>query len=249
MSDHQRLRREEPARNGPVRNWSTLYRDAKSGEAHDSSASPQATDEAQSDHSLNDVVSHGVKLGYQVVEEHIRQGQRVAEQINNRSYNPENIGKDVRELVERMVHYYTDLGSLWGDLANSLLADPDLLRNLFRGQAQAEQPATRAAATAASPTATLAVSIEVISPRPTQVTLDLQPRSEGLPLTTYGLHAGDAQKPSLTDITFESGLDTGRLLLRIRVPEGQPPDVYTGVVVDKGTNLPRGTLSVRLVDE
>lgn len=247
MSDRQRLRREEPARNGPVRNWSTLYREANSRESHDPSASQNATDEAKSDRSWNDVVSHGVKLGYHVVEEHIRQGQRVAQQINNRSYTPETMGNDVQELLERMVRYYTDLGSLWGDLANSLVANPDLLGNLFRrGQSQAAQPVNGASANGASTTVPLSVSIEVISARPTQVTLDLQPQSEGLPLATSGLHAGDPQKPPLTDITLEPGLDMGRLLLRIRVPEGQPPDVYTGVVVDKGTNLPRGTLSIRI---
>jgi hypothetical protein len=157
------------------------------------------------------------------------------------------MGNDARELIERIVRYYTDLGSLWGDLANSLLANPDLLGNLLRrGQPQAAQQAGTTV-NGTPTTVALAVSIEVISAHPTQVTLDLQPHAEKLPLATYGLHAGDPQKPPLSEITFKPGADDGRLLLRICIPEGQPPDVYTGVVVDKNTNLPRGTLSVRIM--
>jgi hypothetical protein len=156
------------------------------------------------------------------------------------------MGNDARELIERIVHYYTDLGSLWGDLANSLLANPDVLGNLLRrGQAQPGQQA--GSPPNGTPVATaFGLSLDVISTYPTQVTLDLHPHAEKLPLVTYGLHAGDPQKPPLSEITFNPNTEDGRLLLRIRIPERQPPDVYTGVVVDKNTNLPKGTLSVRI---
>jgi hypothetical protein len=248
----QRLHREDPERVEPIRNWSTLYRQSDSWGSRGSATNSQSADHTTPpDRAWTDVVSHGVELGYNVVEEHIRQGQRVAQQVNDRSYSLGAAGSDIRELVERMARYYADLGSLWGDLINSLAANPDFLNNLFRmlrsQPASANGASTEGTSTnGVSTREAIAVAVEVVSTRPTQVTLDLRPHSERLSLTTYGLRATDPEKPLLTDITFAPSSDNGYVCLRICVPDGQPPDVYTGVIVDKATNLPRGTLSVRI---
>ena len=248
MSDDQRLRRDKPERIGPLRNWSTLYRGTPTPSSNGTSPHHDSPlPNAESTSSWNKVVTHGVKLGYQVVEEHIRQGQRVAQQVNNRSYTPEKIGNDARELLGRIVHYYTDLGSLWGELADSLIANPDFIGNLLRREQSSTDPQTHPPTpTSSSPPISRSPAIEVVATQPTQVTLDLQADSEGLNLATYGLHAGDPQKPSLTDIIFQPATAESRLLLRVRVPAGQPPGIYTGVVVDKNTNVPRGTIMVQI---
>lgn len=248
MSDEQRLRRDKLGRTGPIRNWSTLYRGTTTPDANGTAPHQDSSHNAESAAPWSSVVTHGVKLGYQVVEEHIRQGQRVAQQVNNRSYTPKKVGNDVQELLGRIVRYYTDLGSLWGELADSLVTNPDFIGNLLRREQSPTSPQTPTPApTSSSPPPSRSPAIEVVATQPTQVTLDLQPGSEGLNLATYGLLASDPQKPPLTDITFQPASDKTRLLLRIRVPEGQLPDTYTGVVVDKSTNLPRGTLTVRIV--
>ena len=96
MSDRQRLHREEPVRTGPNRNWSTLYRPNTNISSTPSGNSPSADHPAQG-HPWNDAVSHGVKLGYRVIEEYLRQGQRAAQQFNNRAY-PKN-----RDLLFQMM--------------------------------------------------------------------------------------------------------------------------------------------------
>src|SRR5438093_10880146 len=115
LNGRQRLRREDPVRTEPIRNWSTLYRRPNSWGFRTSSADPQSVDRAEPGRSGNNVVSRGVELGYHVVEEHIRQGQHVAQQINTRSSSPGAMRNDIRGVAERLARYYTDLGSLSGD--------------------------------------------------------------------------------------------------------------------------------------
>jgi hypothetical protein len=179
-----------------------------------------------------------------VIEDYLRQGQRVAQQINNRSYNPEAMGNDLQEMIERLARYYTDLGALWGDLVNSLIANPEFMNSVLRPLQPASHPQPTTNGAAAN--GTTAVTIEVISIRPIQVTLDLHPQAENLPLTTHGLRAVDPEKPPLTDITFEPHAVHGPVRLRVRIPDVQPPDTYSGLIVDKTTNLPKGSLTVTI---
>jgi hypothetical protein len=240
VSGRDRLRREDPARTAPIRNWSTLYRRSDSWDLRGPSEKPKSAGDADGGGSLNDVVSHGVELGYRVIEEQIRQGQRVAERINSRSYDPGAVGSDVREVADRVWRYYTDLGALWVDFLGSLAGDADLVRRLFG----AWQP--RAAPSNPAPTnGATAISIEVSSTRPARVTIDLRPHSDRMPLACQELRALDAGKPPLTAVGFEPNPD-GSLSLRIRVPETHPPGVYVGAVIDRDTGQPRGTLSVTL---
>lgn len=240
-----RLHKEDSARTEPNRNWSTLYRQPHSWGFHTTSAEPPVTAQEKQEPRSENIVSHGVELGYRVVEEHIRQGQHTAQQINNHPPNshPRTVKSDIQTLIERLARYYTDLGSVWGDLINSLAADPNFLDNLLRPLQPQPVPAMHNG-TPKNRAAT--VAIEVTSPRPTQVILDLHPGAEGLLLTTPGLHAVDSQKPPLTEVIFEPSIDDGNLCLRIRVPDGHPPGTYTGVIVDREAHVPRGTLSIRI---
>jgi hypothetical protein len=235
-SGRERLRREDPARTAPIRNWSTLYRRSDSWDLREPSERPKAAGDTAGGGSWNDVVSHGVELGYRVIEEQIRQGQRLAEKLNRRSYDRGAMGSDLREVADRVWRYYTDLGGLWVEFLSSFAGDSDLVRRLF-GAWQPSNPAATNGATA--------VSIEVSCARPANVTLDLQPHSEGMRLVCQELRSLDAWKPPLSDVAFEPR-PGGRVSLRIRVPEGHPPGTYTGAIIDRDSSDARGTLSVRL---
>src|SRR5271165_2433794 len=69
MSSRERIKRPEPERTHPVRNWSTVFgppgRTTPPG-VHGSRPAP------------TDPVSRGVEAGYRVVDEYLRQGQNVA---------------------------------------------------------------------------------------------------------------------------------------------------------------------------
>jgi hypothetical protein len=244
MNGRQRLRREDPLRTGPIRNWSTLYRRPDSWDFREPSATPMSAEEATRRGSWNDAVAQGVELGYRVVEEQIRHGQRVAEQINKQSYDPGAIGNDIREVAERMLRYYADLSALWFELLGSLIGNTGLPRGSLGPGRPTPEPFPMGGSASGPP----AVSIEVVSSRPTRTTLDLRPPVDGSRLSAQDLRASGSGKPPLTDVAFEPVSDGG-LVLRIRVPETQPPGIYTGAVIDRDTGQPRGTLSVSLAEQ
>ncbi len=248
-----RLRREDVVRDEPIRYWSGLYRRPSAWTAPEFSAQAASVNGVQRGEPHDDPVSHGVRLGYRVVEENIRQGRRVAQQMNEHSsasgqggqYGKD--GNDIGELFGRILRYYTDLGALWSDLLNTLAANPEFVNNFLRlFSPPPSATANGKPTTMESAPASLAVSVEIIANRPSQVTVDLRPQAPGCVLATSGLYASDPTTPPLQDVQFASSLGSGVVALRIRIPEGQPPDVYTGVIVDKKTNLPQGTLSVRV---
>ena len=253
MNDQQRLHRDDPERTNPIRHWSKLYRQDDSWGAQASPASSSPTQAASPNKTTDDAVSQGVKLGYQVIEEHIRQGQRIAQQFNTRSYNLSNVGNDVRELAERLVRDSTNLLSLWFNLMTSLAGNVDLSRQSARPPSNPSPTANNGVSpqkTSPTEDATergTAVSIEILSSCPTQVTFNLSPQAERLFLATPGLYTINADKPPLTDIIFIPTLENNPASLRIRIPDQQPPDLYSGVLVDRNTGLPQGTLSVRVL--
>lgn len=243
MSGPERLRRKDPERTEPLRQWSTLYRapDSWNGRDAQPGADPERPDEKAD--SWGDVVAEGVAVGYRVIEEQIRQGQRVAEQFSEASYGPAAMTGDLREASERMVRYSADLVALWLDFVNSTMANGDLLRSL---SATLQPGAAAPPSTAEHDAATTGFAVEISSNRPVRVSVDLKTGTTGRALAAHALRALEEEKPALTDVAFEPGRDGSPLTLRLRVPEGQPPGLYTGVIADRQTGEPVGTLSARL---
>lgn len=244
MSRRQRLRRADPKRAGPIRNWQTLLRRSDSWNSREPLAPGDTAADAADDGAWNDTVSRGVKLGYSVIEEQIRQGQRIAQEINDRSYTAGAMDNNVGKLLERVLRFYTDVGSLCFELVESTLRNPGV-SGIFRTPGTSE-PSNDASHNSQWTNGATAVSIEVASTRPTEVTLDLRPHANGSALAVHELRALDTQKPPLTEVRFESGSENGPPRVRIAIPEAQPPDIYTGALIDRETNEPRGTLSIRI---
>lgn len=236
----ERLRREDPLRSAPIRNWSTLYRRSNSWNFNDPSAPPRHA-AAASDGSCSDVVSHAVELGYRVVEDQIRQGQRIAEQLSTRSYDSHAMKGDLRDVAERAWRYYTDLGALWVDFLASLAGNGELMRGLFA----AWKPEPCETSPSASTGAAISAMVEVPSGRRAQVTPHLYPRSERMTLVCRALNASDADKPPLTEVRFEPA-GGGSPSVHIRIPEGQPAGIYVGTIFDAQSGEPRGSLRVTL---
>jgi hypothetical protein len=240
VTDRQRLHRPEPERTEPLRHWSNLYRASESWQPDGTSDAPH--DNAPGPDAWNDVVADGVAVGYRVIEEQIRQGQRVAEQIGAASYGPAAMSGDMREAGERLVRFSADLVALWMDFVNTTLANGDLMRGMTAAWAPS---GTAAAPPSAAPPAGV-VAVEVQSSRPLRVRVELKPGGERRALATHGLQALEPDKPALVDVAFVADRDSDRPVLRLRVPDGQPPGVYSGVVLDARSGEPLGTLTARL---
>jgi len=227
MSD--RIRRPPLHRTEPIRAWSALFGSGPGG-------------------SLNDVVSRSVELVYRVIDEYIRQGQRVAERFNDRSYGPETVTGDIQELGARMAQYASDFFGLWLDFMQVVMLGGTLRETSAAedgARARPAAPGNGAARRTPEAPAPTRVRIEIVSLRPAEVSLDLRPEAAGRPLVAQGLRAVDPAKPKLDDVALEAG-PGGELLVRIRVPGDAPPGTYNGVVVDAETSRPLGTLSVRV---
>ena len=83
------------------------------------------TDEPTSGRGDNwtDTVGYSVKLGYQVIEEQIRQGQRIAEQVNSGSYGVGAMNNDVQELAQSVQRYCEDSAQLYLRLMGSMTSE------------------------------------------------------------------------------------------------------------------------------
>jgi hypothetical protein len=240
----QRLRREDPERTGPIRQWSTLFRSSETRSSN--MATEQNHDTSDGAHKADDVISRAVEIGYEVIEEQIRQGKRVAESLTTARPDQANGAQSGgKELIERLLHFYTDLGSLCFELMESIIRNPGV-GELLRPQPNGTQaPPFAARAPNGSGSKTASVATEVSSVMPVRVTLSLD---EDIPahcaLGIHELHALDRTKPPLRAVSFRNGSADGRQTLRVSVPDGQPPGTYSGAVIDSSTNEPRGTVSV-----
>jgi hypothetical protein len=264
MSTSERLHRTDAERTAPLRDASTYLRDPPSDDAD-----PHAPDSPES------AVAHGVRQGYKVIEEQILQGKLLAQRLGKASGGLGGLGglggfggagatasAEVNGLVERVLGLYKDVGKLCVEAVETAARNPSL-RSSFAGfpgfggfsgssgasgtasaSPDAAHPASRGAA--AEPTAVTRFTVEVASRRRAQVTLDLNRTPAGFVPRVHALHAADPSIPALTAVSFEVDAVLGGPMLRVEVPDTQPPALYTGVVVDSASNEPRGSVTVRL---
>ena len=244
MPPIERITRPIPERTGSIRSWSALL-GAAAARSGDAGTPGGAT--------LGGVVSRSVEVGYRVVDEYLRHGQRVAERLGDRSLTPGTMVQDFQELTARMARYASDLMDVWFQLIELAAAGRGAPH---RPSGDRGAPADPAPSTPEPPAAGSTgrdshdggarVSVQIASLQPAEVTLDLRPGSTGLPLIVHALRAAEPDKPRLTEIALEPASEDGVRRLRIRIPPEQPPGVYNGLVIDERTSRPAGTLSVRV---
>lgn len=239
MSDSRRLHRNDPARNGPIRSFSGLYQwsgsdcnPAGSSRSQTANGVPPQGQEASSD--------EGVGLAYRVIEKHIRDGKRNAGQFNSQPYTTRAVTDGFQEILERTLRFQAELLPLWIDAMTSAVRLDPQQRPYAPGTVRPQE------SNGAESRNSRAISIEIASVRPVQVSLDLRENSEPLPLVSLGLRAIDENKPPLTGISFAPERSRNAVTLRIPVPDAHPPGIYSGVIVDGNTGETRGTLSVRI---
>ncbi len=240
MSDRKRLHRADPARIAPVRNFSKLYSrpDSVNGTNPSKPAQADAPRKVRSAGPL----AEGVELAYSVIDKYITEGRQTAEALSNQPYTTRGPNDNLQDIVERMLRFQSEILPLWIEtLATLVKVDPS--RN---GSAAA--PEGWPGSNGSPKSETIAVSIEVISLRPVQVSVELRPNSEAQSLVALGLNAVDPGKPVLTDISLGPDEIPGRIKLRLRIPENQPPGIYSGVIVNRDSGETRGTLSIRIAD-
>ena len=240
MGDRKRLHRDDPTRIAPVRNFSKLY--SRSSSPNGTHATKAAQPDASRRTTGSGPLAEGVELAYNVIEKYIAEGRQTAEGLSNQPYATRAPNDNLQVLVERVLRFQAEMLPLWIEtLATLVKVDP--VQNGYAPSSDA-WPRSNGAPKAE----TMAVSIEVVSLRPVQVSVELRPNSEPQSLVALGLSAVDSGKPTLKDISLVPDDVAGRIKLRLRIPESQPPGTYSGVIVNRENGETRGTLSVRIAD-
>ena len=230
MGKRERLHRQDPERTAPIRNASTYLRDAPPGA--DKPQSKASAGPAES------AVAHGVQLGYKVIEEQIREGQRLAQQLRRSGSKAGDAGTDeLGELIERVLRLYKEMGAVCFSAVEVLAKSPLVRSGIARAWQGKPEPRVEPGAR---------FSVDVACSRRTQVSIDLQPHAERFIPLVHALHAADPTIPPLTAVRFEVDHETARHALLVTIDDTQLPATYTGVIADSATNEPRGTLSVRI---
>lgn len=237
MEPRERVKKPEPGRTQPIRNWGVIFE--RPGQPPPENA-----------------VAHGVETGYRVIDEYLRQGQNVARGMSTPPASggtPPDDGFQSR--MGAMLRTFADFTSLWLDLMG---------RATSGGTAAREPGVTPAGGTAgpfsaggapgvaaASPEAQVGASpwltLDIESTRRTEVTVDLRPRSSDGALRVQDLRASEPGLPHIQGVVIEAVPGEDRMVIRIRVPDEQPPGTYSGIILDEQAGLPRGTISVRVV--
>lgn len=248
MTKKERKRRPDLQRTEPIRNWGTLFKSPNGGNAN--MAHDERSSNGHDEGAWDSVISRAVETGYKVIEDQIQQGRQFARQFagdvppgpeDGQPHPPG--GSSASELLERLMHFYSDMGSLCFDMFDSVARNPafgDMLRSAMPGAARSAHDAQAAAGPS--------VSVEIASAAPTHARCRiewLRPPGDR-PVAVSELRALAPDCPSLTAVEFETARDGWLPVLRIGIPRTQPPGNYSGMIVDAVTNEPCATVMLEI---
>lgn len=253
----QRATKPSLNRSKPIRSWSKAFGGAsaaKSAKPAKSAKSAKSAETAKSGKAANGTVADGVRLGYRVIDDYLKKGQEAAQTLGGAGGDTlKAASTEVQRLTQRMFQYASDLASAWMELvqtmtATGLAADGASTKNgVPPPAARGEQAPAPGREPASDPSdQPCAVSLEIESLLPTETTIDLRRRAIDQPVEVQPLSSNVLGAPQITGVSIEARPKAGRVLVRVRVPPTQSAGVYRGLIIDRNTNLPCGTLAIRV---
>ncbi len=236
MAEEERLRRPEPARDGPRRAFNTK---AAGRETRPPGPAEPMTADA--------IIQDAVESAYRVVEENVKEGRKAAERLRaGVAAGPEE-AESTKAVANRLMHLSKELSVTWVELIMAVLRETELRQLLDRIAPGADRSQTASPpADGAGPSRRLIQRVSSRKP----IEVSASPLAHGASAAApavAGLHALNPEAASLRQVAFSLRPD-GALELRIDVPDDQPVGVYSGAVVDPDSLSPLGTLTVRVVE-
>ena len=110
MSDRKRLHRGDPARVGPIRDFSKLYSRADSANGTHP-AKPVSTGAPRK--GGDSPLAEGVELAYSVIDKYIAEGRQTAEGFSSQPYATRATNDNLQEILERLLRFQTEMLPLW----------------------------------------------------------------------------------------------------------------------------------------
>lgn len=202
------------------------------------------------------VVASAVELAYAVSEEQIQMAKRVAEQVSEGKMDSEQISGNLSEVLERLRHFYSDLGALWfealesvfrnqsfGDWMTKMSAETSERFDEFSGEYSPKgTPSSSVSRQRAN------IPVEIVSSEPTgaQVKIELHKEVGFGELVIMPLCSRDNAIEPLTQAAFVQARDDWPLTVQIKIPQGQAAGTYSGLIINTVTDEPWGTVCVQI---
>ena len=238
-----RIRRPDLDRSGPIRDPLSAAAPPPGAEAGGPVDGGQAASPT-----VDEVVARAVRVGYQVIEENIRQGCIAAQRVRSNDYRMSDIPDDASKTIARLAQLTLQLSTTWFDVIAATMRDP-ALQSAFACKPEdvaRARPERRADGAPAS--AVVAVGFSVRGSRSVEVMpVSLQSLDSPALPTIGGLYSPDPNLPAIRKAVFRVAADGSGPVVEIHVPDDHPPGVYHGVIIDRDSQRPLGTLTVRVL--
>jgi hypothetical protein len=189
---------------------------------------------------------------YRLIDEYVRQGQRMAENLWLPLTGLETDEKSQFKAPERFMRAMSDMTLAWVELmqqwTTNVQPNPSQAATgegspFTAGRATRERGETAAAARDGAP-ASRALRVAVESRGRVEVSVHVADATALTSLVPSELRPFGAEASPITGVSLDLASDTDAPVLRIRVPDGQPPGAYSGLLVERGSERPRGTVSL-----
>lgn len=202
------------------------------------------TDRATEASSTRAFVADGVRLGYQVIDAYLQQGQRIARQFVTTPSAGSATNGDTDERDIRSMQFLTEVMANWSDLLGTYTEALNTTSGAARSQGLApDHPA--AAPVSRSDASLVRLAFQITSRRPALVDAEFFPGRETVDLAAHNLRCLGASAPEI-GVAFEPDGDRGRTIVSIEVPDGQPAGLYTGALLDSRDGTTVGSVSLRV---
>ena len=245
--DDARVRRPEPARDGPLRGSFSAAGSAPTAAA--AGDIPPAPSEA----TVSESVAHAVRLGYDVIGENIRQGREAAGRFRQGEYNVRDVPHDLNQLSIRLLTLTRELSSTSFDLLDRLLRDPRTPGSTPRAATDHQPPAFYPAPSAPKPTPPTGPAFTCVFSGPGKAILKQgvlsRPDKPTTPasLTVTPLASLDPAVKTIVGVTFAASADGEGVVALATIPADQPAGVYSGVIFAPESQAPLGMLTIEVV--
>ncbi len=193
-----------------------------------------------------DPIAQAVDTGYRVIEQYMRQGERVARQIGGqRTVDPARAVVSAQDRITEMTQMFSDMAGLWLELVQDVVQ-----QGAGRSAADSHNGGPPAAAgnhggaSEPSSLSSAAVNLVLNSTLPVSGHVDLRPEYATAKLQVHDLRGTAADQPRISDVSFAPATDQTPARIVVRIPADQPPGRYNAVLVEETGGRLAGTISV-----
>ncbi len=237
----ERVRRQTPAREHPVRGAATMFRPAESGPAGES----RATDGA---------VERAVDGAYRILEEHLRRGREAARTQGAPTPMKNAPNLDSQDVARKLTRYWSDMMFMWLELVTPLVgAATERVRGPaetwpaddqgWREVSEPPEPTRRAGPASRAATPAFEVDLNAAQGARVRLTFDRPPAAR---LGVKKLRTDDDEETELKATATLEADAQGVLRLVLTLAGTQPAGTYVAAVFDRDTKAPCGTLTLEL---